>query len=232
MKWFLIGNSHTGQFHIQESESFSVVCKMGASIKGLTNPNSTLRLHEDIQTILQNSPDSGLLFFLGQVDVEFGYYYKCVMDGIQYPIGPYIDDLIQRYVSYLSKLPTKTAVITINPTTIRDMSHTYRVCFQDNNGVNGLYSSITNISYESIRDTYLNDSYETRMTNCKLFNDRLQMACQSAGIPCIYMWDDIVVNGAVRPEYMPAHNDHHLCFSNTMPLRDRLVQELHSLMRT
>ena len=229
MKWILIGNSHVDQFHANGSENLYVFAKTGATIKGLTNPNSTLKLHEDIQKIIQKMPDTCLVFFLGQVDIDFGYYYKCVMDGVKYPIGPYIDKLVEQYIEYLVKLPVKTCTITINPTTILSMKHTHHVCFQEDYGVSGMYSSITAISYESVCDTFLNDSYETRMSFCKAFNERLLSACDAAGIPCINLWDDIVEDGKIRPEYVPLGGDHHLRAEGTWPLRTALLQRLQKL---
>jgi hypothetical protein len=206
--------------------------KTGATIKGLVNPNSKLGLHEDIQQIIKQSPDARLLFFLGQVDIDFGYYYKCVMDSVKYPIEPYIDDLIERYIKYIKQLPIQSCVITINPTTILDMAHTHHVCFKEDYGVHGLYSSTTNIPYESIRDIYLNDSYESRVSFCKLFNDRLEAASREANIPCINLWDEIVVEGTIRSEYIPHGGDHHLRAEGTWPLRATLLARLHEIFPT
>ena len=74
---------------------------MGASIKGLSNPNSKLQLNEKIQKYSFENPDSILVFFLGQVDIEFGYYYKCVCDKIKYKIEDYINEIINTFEKYL-----------------------------------------------------------------------------------------------------------------------------------
>lgn len=213
MTYCIIGNSHTDQFFSGPHSYFERIYKQGASIKGLVKKESTLRLKDDIDSYISTNPDAILVFFLGQVDVEFGYFYKCIVENIQYDIHEYITNLVTLYISYLQTLSTSTkmCVLSINPTTILDPQHIFRVCFECHGGRSGYYAGEYPILYEDVKDTFLNISYETRFTYNKLFNEKLEIACKAANIPFISLWDILCEKETVNPIYMPCvPNNHHL----------------------
>lgn len=205
-----IGNSHLDQFNLC-LKSINYIYALGASIKGLVNSNSKMKLKEKISAHIQNHSNTILVFFLGQVDIEFGYYYKCVVDNIKYDINEYYDNLICIYESYLKTLNNKIYILSINPTTIIDQVHTFNVCFRGSNGSNGYYSEVNhNYAYENDIFTMLNDSYQQRFLNTAIFNVKLNAMCIKNGYKFIDLWDQIVENDKIKPKYMPTHNDHHL----------------------
>ena len=91
----IIGNSHIDQF---DSKNFDYIYGYGASILGLLNENSHLRLKDKILEYQKINPHKILIFFLGQTDIEFIYYYKCVLQNKKIDIKLYIDDLIEKYI--------------------------------------------------------------------------------------------------------------------------------------
>ena len=204
-----IGNSHLRQFNLYQD----IVCiyEMGASIKGLVNPGSKLMLKNTINNFINDNPNHSLIFFLGQVDIEFGYYYKCIVDNIKYDINIYYDDIIKKYESYLQTLTCNFYILSINPTTITNTDHIFNVCFRSNNGKDGFYSE-KNDNYtlnERVKEI-LNDSYQERFLNNKLFNDKLEFMCLKNNYKYIDFWEVVTNNNKVNEKYMPSDGDHHL----------------------
>ena len=230
MEIAFIGNSHLEQFNLATKKSEFTFIKLGylgASIKGLTNKNSTLGMNESILNYMINKPDALLIFFLGQVDIEFGYYYKCVIDNVKYDIIEYIDDLILRYEKYLKTITNKFIILPINPTVILDMKHSFRVSFRDLNGKESLYSDIRDdIKFEDVENTFYNDSYETRFNNNKLFNVQLEKMCIKNNYKYIDFWSVVVDEvGNVKPEYK-TNGDHHLANYGNHKILDYILSEI------
>jgi len=204
-----IGNSHLDQFNLYPY--IKIIYERGASIKGLVNPKSRLLLKDTISKFIDTNPDHTLIYFLGQVDIEFGYYYKCIVDDIKYNINEYYDDIIEKYEKYLQTLTCNFYILSINPTTITNTNHIFNICFRCNNGKDGFYSE-KNDNYtltERVKDI-LNDSYEKRFLNNKLFNDKLESMCFKNNYKYIDFWEVLVDNNKVNKQYMPLDNDHHL----------------------
>jgi hypothetical protein len=215
-----IGNSHLSQFsldklNVQGFLTCQVIYCTGASIKGLCNPDSKLQLKKQILDFQNLNPDYTLVFFLGQVDIEFGYYYKCTIDNKKHDVHDYIISLIKKYESFLSKeLTNPFVILSINPTVIRNIEHNFNVSFKCPNGNNGFYSEENpDILFENYKDTIYNDSYEVRYKNNKLFNEELNKMCEKNKYKYINFWEMVLDSaGNVKEEYMPKNeNDHHLC---------------------
>lgn len=228
----LIGNSHVKQFcyNLKKYEfDIKTIEVVGASIKGLVNINSQLKLKELILNFQNNNLEKNyfLCFFLGQVDVEFGYYYKCVKDNTKYDINEYIDDLIEKYYIFLKNdIVLPFCVISINPTVITDIEHNFRVSFKCNNGKNGYYSELNNkYSFENFKHIY-NDSYDKRFEYNKIFNDKLKKMCNKNNFKYIDLWNIITENNKVRECYYPKKSDHHLVVNDT-ELFDYLVEKIN-----
>lgn len=223
MEYCFIGNSHVDQFNINAIPSIARIYKMGASIKGLTNPNSKLHLAEAIQTYCDKNPSTTMLFFLGQVDVEFGYYYKCVKDAKKYDIADYVDDLILRYESYLKTVKNKFCVLCINPMVITDNRHIYKVCFNENNGREGEYSEATSLSFDDVKE-YLHETFEEKFEYNKLFNSKLEEMCKRNQFKYINFWPHLFENGVLKSKYKPNRVDHHLVKANDRQLLEYVLQ--------
>jgi len=225
MKLAFIGNSHLSQFDL--TNRYDSIYVVGASIKGLVNPDSKLQFKPKIETFIANNPDHHLVFFLGQVDIEFGYYYKCIVDNIKYDIDTFYDDLINKYVSYLKELKCPFYVLSINPTTITDTSHIFNICFRCNNGKDGFYSD-NNCAYsldERVRGL-LNDSYEVRFEHSKKFNSKLRRKCEENGFIYIDFWPVVVADNRIRDKYSHGTTDHHLKFGGDTELLDFVLDKI------
>jgi len=213
-----IGNSHIDQFNIptyslRTGQSIDRIYCMGASIKGLMNPNSVSGLRSMILDYQSKNPSSKLVFFLGQVDLDFGYYYKCVKDTVKYDMREYIDTLVSLYETFLSTDITNAfAVLGINPSVIRDTRHNYNVSFQCPNGASGFYSEVNqDLRFEDVSHIY-SDSLETRCMHVKMFNQALSSMCKRRHFNFIdispVLFDD---NSVLKSKYVPdGEMDHHL----------------------
>ena len=221
-----IGNSHLSQFNLNR-KNIHELRETGASIKGLVNPDSRLQLRHSINNFIDNNTSFSCVFFLGQVDIEFGYYYKSIVDNIKYNINDYYNDLIKKYESYLKSLKCNFYILSINPTTIIDVTHIFNVCFRCNNGNIGYYSehNINIVLTDEIK-SILDDSYEVRMLNNKLFNTKLEEMCLKNGFKYIDFWDFVTENNKVKGKYMPSTNDHHLNIVDDTELLDYILEKI------
>jgi len=223
MKIAFIGNSHTTQLYsnIENVSDLSIkynggvlsLYKIGASIKGLVNPNSRLGLKTMIKTFSEINSDYTLVYFLGQVDIEFGYYYKCIKDNIKYDVTEYIVDLINRYESYLLEQHKDIYILSINPCVLRNEERLFDICFREINGNMGYYSEENDsIKFENCKDFI--DCYSIRYTHNKLFNKHLLDMCKRNNFTYIDFWHLVEENDTVRDEYNPKNIDHHLLNPN------------------
>lgn len=213
-----IGNSHIDQFKeninltIYPDIEIEKIYAIGASIKGLVNENSRLQLKEQILNYQKQNPTSILLFFLGQVDIEFGYYYKCVKDNKKYNINEYVNDLVNKYLIFIKEnIKNECYIISINPTVISNIEHNFNVCFRCNNGNIGFYSELnTCFTFDNYKDTIFNDNYSTRYNNNKIFNTILKEESEKENINYIDLWNIITDNDQVKEQFIPTTIDHHL----------------------
>lgn len=228
-KLCFIGNSHIDQFHLdkQYTNIFNAIYCMGASIKGLTNPQSKLQLSSLIDNFQDNNKDYSFVFFLGQVDIEFGYYYKCVKLNNKIDINEYIDDIIDKFQTYLlNRVKIPFYILSINPTVINNIEHNFNVSFRCPNGKEGFYSEVdTNISFEQYKFIY-NDSYETRFEYNKLFNDKLEIMCKKNNFRFINLWNSLVKDNKVIDKFIPKATDHHLVTSIYDNLFEKVLDQL------
>ena len=205
----LIGNSHTSQF--DENNLTDVLYGYGASIFGLLNENSVLRLKDEILNYQKNHPEKILVFFLGQTDIEFIYYYRCAQQNKKIDINLYIDDLIHKYIYFIKTYITNNCILLgINPNVIKDNIHIFNVNFRasNNSDPNGTHNQ--KVKYEDYLDIY-NDSYETRFSYNIQFNNKLKSMCIENNIKYCDLNKHIIdENGNVRNEYLHANLDHHL----------------------
>jgi len=215
-KYFLVGNSHLSQFKsIEEESTFKIklLGGAGASIRGLLNPNSLTGLNQQVK---QHDIDIStcFIFHLGQVDIEFGYYYKCALANTKLDIHTFIADTIDIYTRYLKTIQGKIIIIGINPTAITDMSHTFYVNFKDtvchqNNKVQQVGEFQTDRTYASLAHIY-NDSIDIRNQSLLFMNNALDKMCAANGWKFIDMMPIVSINGQLAPQFQPTRLDHHL----------------------
>lgn len=210
-----VGNSHIDALTKNLNQNICLpVYVTGASIKGLVNPESKLKLREAIEETFYIDTSKYYIFLLGQVDVEFGYYYKSVKEGIKLDFKEYVSSLIKAYDTYLEKFPLPFCVCSIYPSVIRNIVHNFNVSFKCNNGFEGKYSEVDNIiEFDSLicKEVY-RDSYLERIDNCRYFNTQLYKLSKEKGYRYIDLWDELMIGDyEINPKYVP-HSDyeHHL----------------------
>jgi hypothetical protein len=236
MKLCFIGNSHLDQFKIEylnTNDQIDRLYSVGASLKGLYNPNSKLQLNEQIQQYSFENPEAILVFFLGQVDIEFGYYYKCVCDKIKYKVEDYINELVENFEKYLlTSIKNRFVILSINPTVIQNIEHNFNVSFTNNNGYNGFYShKQDDILFDDHKHTIYNDSYQVRFYNNKLMNHYLKTMCIKNNLLYVDFWNIIMENECeVKAKYLYDHNDHHLRITDDNEMIEYILNQIKLLL--
>jgi hypothetical protein len=205
-KFCLIGNSHTDQF---DNPNMNILYGYGASICGLYNENSVLKLKEKILNYQELNPEKTLVFFLGQSDVEFIYYYKSIKNNFKLDITEFLHDLVDKYVEFIKNYIKKPIVLGINPTVIKSNEHIFNVNFRELSTVNPNGSNLLNINYDDVKEYY--DSFEKRFDNNLNFNKILKCECEKNNIIYIDLNDEILNDDMqVKEIYQPNYVDHHL----------------------
>lgn len=208
-RFCLIGNSHTDQF--DENKLIDILYGYGASICGLLNKNSVLKLSDRILEYQQKNPTKILVFFLGQTDIEFIYYFKSARQNEKLNINDFIDKLVEDYIYFIkNNITNKCVVLGINPNVILDNEHIYRVNFTEKSTINPNGYFDEKAKYCNYQHIY-NDDYATRFSYNIIFNNKLKEKCNENNINYCdinkYILDN---NNTVKNEYMPNYVDHHL----------------------
>lgn len=240
---YFVGNSHLDQFivnNIRLPVPTRTLCVSGASIRGLTNPNSTTGLNSLIRSV--DRDDALFVFHLGQVDIEFGYFYKSALQNRRLDQREYIDEMIQRYETFLSSLQGKCMIVGVNPSVITDMGHIFRVNFQDsicsaNNTLQETGCWNSSVAFDSLAHIY--DMTQKELTGfLKMANCAIQDMCTRTGCRFLNMWPILAdESDHVAAEFCPPKDriDHHIVPSPvlTAVLEHALHDSMfHSLVQT
>jgi hypothetical protein len=221
-KFCLIGNSHISQF---DNSNLKYLYGYGASICGLYNENSVLQLKTKILHYQNENSNKTLVFFLGQSDMEFIYYFKSIKCNYKIPIDTFINLCIEKYIEFIKTYIKKPIILGINPTVIKNNEHIFNVNFRDKNadGINPAGTNNLQIIYESVKHFY--DDYEVRFNNNLIFNKKLKETCEKNNIIYIDLMDEILdKNMKVKDLYQPNHVDHHLV--KNYKLYDTLINKI------
>jgi hypothetical protein len=215
MSVVFIGNSHLDQFSCNTMPLKSyILYSPGASIKGLINPHSITNLNNKISLYINNN--NRLIFHLGQVDFEFGYYYKSAVNNVKLDKTEFITTIIKIYETYLINIPNPKIVIGLNPTVIDDLYHTFVVNFKDNmcsniNKQQETGEDNNTIKYSDLTHIY-NDTIEER--NCFLneANKAMESMCIKLNIPFLNIWPILfdTTSNKINTYYHPGRLDHHI----------------------
>jgi hypothetical protein len=206
-KFCLIGNSHTAQF---DNPNLNILYGYGSSICGLYNNNSTLKLKEKILQYQEVNPEKHLVFFLGQSDVEFIYYYKSIKNNNKMDINTFIDEIVVNYVQFIINYIKKPIILGINPTTTQNNEHIFNVNFREQNNTNPSGTYLLNLQYEDVKHFY--DNFELRFNNNLLFNKKLKAECEKNNIIYVDLNDEVIDRDMMKVKdiYQPKQDDHHL----------------------
>lgn len=209
-----IGNSHLDQFMIIPSNTCQLISLPGASIKGLINPVSLTGLNRRIYAVCH--PTNTMVFHLGQVDFEFGYYYKSALANKKLDKAAFITETINIYSEFLDTISSKKIIIGLNPTVIDDMRHTFNVNFKDrmcfrNNTIQGTGEFDTGLTYEGLSHIY-DDDIDVRNEFLLLANNALKEMCHTKSIIFYNVWDALISTDTSRIKecYHPKRLDHHI----------------------
>jgi hypothetical protein len=186
----------------------------GATIKGFGNRKSTLNtLDVFLENIRKNSPNV-IVFGLGQVDVELGFYYRKIIKRDTTNFEDFCNKLIENYLSsvkaVLSKINFAGLIVFkgINNTTLtinqqKAILYTKRIITENVKEAKEIdkFTMILNEEYPS--------AFE-RVNNHKIFNLFLKNKINDE-----YLYFDINneindENGFIKLEYIPSTFDHHL----------------------
>lgn len=232
-----IGNSHISQFDLQSAESLYNMSIdslefPGASVKGLINFNSQTGLYQKIKCY--DFSNKLAIFNLGQCDIEFGYYYKSVKSNNKLGINIFIDDVIEKYDSFLANIEYDFIVLAINPCVVDDIRHNFYVNWYDNvchkeNYINETGALNHNMKFEDYLHIY-NDDLKTRNNYHKLFNDKLAEMCKLKNYKFINLYYEITNKDIVLDEFKNNSLDHHL--KKNIKLFDILFRKIQAFYET
>jgi hypothetical protein len=219
-KFCIIGNSHTSQF---DNQTLNILYGYGASICGLYNENCVLNLKQRILDYQDSNPEKKLLFFLGQSDIEFIYYYRSIIYKNKICINEFINDLVTKYIEFIKMYIKNPFVLGINPTVIKNNEHIFNVNFREKNTINPAGSLISELTYEDVKDYY--DDFQIRFNNNLKFNEKLKSECINNNIIYVDLNDDILDNDMnVKDIYKPTGDNHHIV--KNISLYNHLIDKL------
>ncbi|MEB3339385.1 tetratricopeptide repeat protein [Okeania sp.] len=104
-KYIILGSSHSGLF-IQKYENLDVVVYSipAASVAGFGKRESTLNTSNLVRHIVESKSFDKFIFKLGQVDIEYGYYYKLIMKGENVKFEDFAQNIASIYFDFLTSL--------------------------------------------------------------------------------------------------------------------------------
>jgi hypothetical protein len=220
----IISNSHADQF---DNQNLNILHCYGASIDGLHDDYSPLQLKKTILDYQDSNPEKKLLFFLGQSDIEFIYYYMSIKNNTKINIDKIINYLVYKYIEFIKMYIKNPLVLGINPTVIKNNEYIFNVNFREKSTVNPSGSFIPDINYEDVKDYY--DDYQTRFNNILKFNEKLKTECINNNIIYIDLNDEILDNDMnVKDIYQPKHDDHHIVKNIT--LYNHLIDKIFNFL--
>lgn len=227
-KFAIIGDSHSIYFkqlnkvtHLVNTHwgvvDYKVADISAATIRGFGNRESTLKVSDQVDKIINEVNPDYLVFGLGQVDTELGYYYRTIVKGDS-KITPeiFIEETLETYRQYLISLKAKHGIGIIikgvNPTVL----------------INEIFAAnyISNITTEHFKDKDERLAIKQKVKdelpdyafrfelNCKL-NEALKQLVAELNGRYFDIWEQVIdlETGMVNLNYLPGNFDHHLADS-------------------
>jgi hypothetical protein len=192
----VLGDSHASVFQQAsfqarfDSHEFQVVAVPGATVSGLSNPNSKTQALPTFLNSLRQTTAKTIIFLIGEVDTGFVIWYRSQRDGIE--VAESLERAIGNYQSLLEKASAIGRVVCISAPlpTIRD-GHPF--------------GEVANARKE-VKATQLQ---RTELTI--LFNSRMRAFCVERSLAFIDL-DPVSLgpDGLVHPMLLnPSPTDHH-----------------------
>lgn len=219
MHFALFGDSHVRSFrHIAQQLDFDIHYFVSASAKSLIKSNSQTNTGFNIISILRNSDYKLVAFRFGQVDIEYIFPLKLLLNST-FDFLSYVDSIIHDYLAFVKKCmmlfpKTSFSVASIQPTCLADNSlkSTFHLLNSEKNF--GIPSSVI--------DNFNFPSLSTRTWMLYQFNLSLKNSCASLNIPFADNFIDFVDKSNmimdIRCISRPAFdNDAHLSLWDELP---------------
>ena len=223
-KILVLGDSHSVYFHkspdinrkinaLRDIE-IKVIKLIGATIKGLGKKSSTLNSNLLFKEAIQkNSPDC-IVFALGQVDIEFGFFFRKFVKNDNLNFDDFCKQVSQLYLSSIKKIlldtsfSKKIVIKGINNTLLT--FHRWKAIHQTKIILTEYVNDKKEIDQISERLDKEFPYAEERANNHLKFNKFLKDTIKGE-----YLYFDINdeindYNGFVKLEHVPAWLDHHL----------------------
>ena len=172
----VIGESHAEEY--RNYPYFRVYIVPLATAHNLIEEKSTSESSQKIKQILKGIPEKDyIMFVLGEIDCRVHIYQIYEKEGETKPLETYIENTVNRYITYIKTLNRNVILQTVPPA--------------------GYYDPNTYPFYGSAKDrAYIN----------KTFNELLSKRCESENIPCVDIYDKVALpNGMANPEYLKDH---------------------------
>jgi hypothetical protein len=194
---YLLINKYNKNFLIKNRNQDSV------SITGLENKDSKLKYNAHILDNINSNINNYYVFKLGQVDVEYIYYYKLFVKKENVNIIDFYSKTVDNYISFLQRLPTKNIIVCgINLTSWSNIKYY----------INYL-SYIINMDINTVSKLLENFTMLEKQKNHLLFNDILKSKCIENNIKYFDLTNECCnINEneiTIKKEYININEDHH-----------------------
>lgn len=244
-KFAIIGDSHAMYFcqlnkvaDLVDSRwgvfDYKVADISAATIRGFGNRKSTLKVSDRVDTIIDEINPSHLVFGLGQVDTELGYYYRSIVkgDSLDNSVDNFIEETVDTYRQYLTSLKEKYRVGIIikgvNPTVL--INQTFAANYISNITTEHFSDKDKRLSMKQKVKDELPD-YEFRFDLNRKLNDALKLLANELDARYFEIWDQVIdpATGMVFLKYLPATFDHHL--ADSVEVRKIHYDALYDVMK-
>ncbi|MCG7577214.1 MULTISPECIES: hypothetical protein [unclassified Halomonas] len=227
MKFLVFGDSHTTYFNITESMRGvdsnlrgvnSIVKTIGGStISGFGKRESTLNtLHAYKKAYELYKPDY-IVFALGQVDLELGYYYRWFVKQEKPDFNEYITGLASSLVAEVSSIAEiydlNLSQLLFKGVNLSVLTYDRALAVKYTTGI--IAENLENVSQvEGVKKemlSYFPSNLERRNMHLR-FNDLIKSTAIKAGMKYFDINEEITDESSlhVRREFVPAKYDHHL----------------------
>lgn len=225
MKILIFGDSHSRYFNLTHElcnieEKFkgitiSVSTIPGLSIRGFGKRNSTLKSMEKLNSLIDKESPDILVFAIGQVDVELGYYYKKIVKSESITFDDYIKPIANEYFSQIEKIAhqknidnSSIIIKGINHSTLtkfRDkaINYTSRIITENIEDVNkiNIYKEKLSVNFPSSLE---------RIANHTKTNEIYKNIAKSKDFKYFDINNEISNSGFIHDHFLPTSQDHHL----------------------
>ena len=173
----IIGESHA-EIYRGVPKLFTTHVIPQATAHNLIEEHSTADSNAKIKHILKVIPPTApVMFVMGEIDCRVRIYHRYIKEEKIKPLDHYIENTVDRYITYLQSLKREVIVLTVPPA-----------------------------GYYGAKEFPMYGSPEIRAYVSKKFNEVLLKRCEEGNIAYIDVYDKVVLpNGLANPSYLKDH---------------------------